>query len=188
MLSFLAAALVGFGEGFVSTLMAPWAAVVLGGGGRELGLLMSVQAIGGMAAGLLLAGFASRLSAVKLLGWGGLLSGLMLLLIFNVPLIFPRCGLRSFSRPSRACPSPPGARPRCCCCKPSPGPDVRGRVFGAYFACFGGAQFVGMAASGVLGDAVGVLVINVDAVTYLLAGTVVFGFLARAGSPRASAS
>ena len=179
-LSFLAATLVSFGEGFVSTLMAPWVAVVLGGGGRELGVLMSVQAVGGMAAGLLLAGFASRLSAVKLLGWGGLLSGLFLLLIFNLPLVFPALWPPLVLTAIAGLPFTAWGTAQMLLLQTQSGPEVRGRVFGAYFALFGGAQFIGMAASGILGDTVGVLIINVDAVTYLLAGAVVFGFLARA--------
>ena len=187
-LSFLAAALVGFGEGFVSTLMAPWAAVMLGNTGRELGALMSVQAIGGMAAGLLLAGFAPRLSAVRLLGWGGLLSGLLLLLIFNVPLLIPALWPPLLLTAVAGLPFTAWGTAQMLLLQTESASEVRGRVFGAYFACFGGTQLLGMAVSGVLGDALGVLVINVDALTYLLAGAVVFGFLARAGSPRASAS
>jgi len=41
------------------------------------------------------------------------------------------------------------------------------------FALFGGMQFLGMAVSGVLGDQVGVLVINIDAAMYVLAGLLV---------------
>lgn len=52
--------------------------------------------------------------------------------------------------------------------------ERRGRVFVSYFAVFGFFQLGGMGVSGVLGDALGVLVINVDAAAYLLAGVMVF--------------
>ena len=50
-------------------------------------------------------------------------------------------------------------------------PEKRGRIFSAYLAVFGAAQLVGMGVSGLLGEAVGVMVIGVDAVMYLFAGT-----------------
>lgn len=172
-LSFGVAALVGFGEGFVSTLMVPWVRVVLGGGGLELGYLMSVQATGGILAGLLLAGFAGRVSPLALLGWGGLLSGLLLLGIFNLPLVSPGVWLPLLLTAVAGLPFTAWGTAQMLLLQTEAVPEVRGRVFGAYFALFGGAQFLGMAVSGVLGDRVGVLVINVDAVTYLLVGAVV---------------
>lgn len=173
-LSFIAAGLVGFGEGFVSTLMAPWMRVTLRGGGLELGQLMSVQAVGGIAAGALLAGFARRVSAVRLLGWGGLASGLLLLAIFNAPLVYPALW------PVLALTAVAGlaftawGTAQLLLVQTGTEPDTRGRVFSLYFALFGGLQFLGMAVSGVLGDRLGVLVINVDAAAYLLAGALVF--------------
>ena len=187
-LSFLAAALVGFGEGFVSTLMAPWAAVMLGNVGRELGVLMSVQAVGGMLAGVLLAAFASRFSALRLLGWGGLLSGMLLLLIFNVPLILPALWPPLLLTAIAGLPFTAWGTAQMLLLQTQSGLEVRGRVFGAYSACFGGAQLIGMAVSGVLGDALGVPVINVDAVTYLLAGAVVLAFSVRTCLARTSVS
>ncbi|MBB5234661.1 hypothetical protein HNQ09_002104 [Deinococcus budaensis] len=128
--------------------MAPWIKVMLDGGGLELGSLMSVQAVEGMVAALLLAGFAQQVSAVRLLGWGGL--------PFTAWGTAQMLLLQTESEP-----------------------ELRGRIFGAYFALFGGAQFVGMALSGILGDWAGVLVINVDAVTYLLAGMLALGYALR---------
>lgn len=70
-LSFAVAGLVGFGEGTLSTLMAPFVSVMLGGGGLELGLIMSAQALGGVAGGPLLTTFADRVPAVRLLAGAG---------------------------------------------------------------------------------------------------------------------
>ena len=69
-ISFLAAAFVGFGEGFISTLMAPFVETMLGGGGPALGYIFSAQALGGIVAGLLLTGFADRVRSGQAVGLG----------------------------------------------------------------------------------------------------------------------
>lgn len=58
-------------------------------------------------------------------------------------------------------------------------PQVRGRVFSAYFAVFGLAQLVGMLGLGLLGDTLGVMLINTRTVDYLLASGFVLWVSAR---------
>ena len=58
-------------------------------------------------------------------------------------------------------------------------PQLRGRVFSAYLAVFGAAQLVGMLGSGVLGDSLGVMLINTQAAGYLLAGVIVLSVSGR---------
>ena len=50
---------------------------------------MSAQAVSGITGGLLLTGFADHIPAVKLLGWGALLSGLLMIPLLNYPLLYP---------------------------------------------------------------------------------------------------
>ena len=171
-LSFVAAALVGFGEGFISTLIAPFMTVMLGGGGPELGYLFSAQAVGGIAAGVLLTGYADRVPAAKLLAWGGLFSGLLLIPIFNLPLVYPALWPVLALTALAGLPFAAWGTAQMTLLQTEAQPETRGRVFGSYFATFGLFQLVGMGVSGYLGDALGVMVINVDAVTYLLAGVV----------------
>ncbi len=173
MLSFAAAALVGFGEGFISTLMAPFVAKILGGGGPELGYIFSAQAVGGVAAGLLLTGYADRMPSVRLLARGGLLSGLMLLSIFNYPLVYPRLWPALVLTAVAGLPFAAWGTAQMTLLQTEAEPEKRGRIFASYFATFGLCQLLGMVVSGYLGDAVGVMVINVDAGMYLLAGCVV---------------
>ncbi|CAM3855617.1 MFS transporter [Deinococcus frigens] len=181
MLSFGLAALVGFGEGFISALMAPWVSTTLRGGGLELGYLMSVQAVGGVLAGALLATFAGRFSTVKLLGWSALLSGLLLAVIFNYALVYPILWPALVLTALAGLPFTAWGTAQMLNLQQESVPEVRGRVFGSYFALFGGAQFLGMAVSGVLGDRLGVQIINVDAMTYLLAGVVALTAVGRYG-------
>lgn len=181
-LSFTAAALVGFGEGFISTLMAPFVSVMLGGGGLELGAIMSAQAVGGVLGGLLLTAYADRLPPIRLLGWGALLSGLLLIPLLNYPLVYPVLWPSLILVAVAGLPFAMFGTAQLMLLQVEAAPGVRGRVFGSYFALFGFAQFVGMACSGMLGDAFGVMIINVDTVMYLLAGIIVLAAVSRHSS------
>lgn len=178
-LSFLIAALVGFGEGFTSTLMAPFLGVMLSGGGLELGYLFSAQAVGGVTAGLLLVGFAGRFPSLRLLAWGGLLSGLLLVPTFNYPLIYPELWPLLVLTAIAGLPFAAWGTAQMTLIQKESDDGTRGRVFSLYFAVFGLLQLVGMVVSGVLGDRLSVMIINVDMVMYLLAGTIVFVALRR---------
>ncbi len=185
-LSFGVALLVGLGEGTISTLMAPFVEVMLGGGGLELGLIMSAQAVGGITAGLLLANFADRIPALKLLGWGALLSGVMSALLLNYPLIYPVLWPSLILVAVAGLPFAMFGSAQLTLLQTEAAPEVRGRVFSAYFAAFGLAQLVGMLAAGLLGEVVGVMLINTQTAGYLLAGRVVLRAAGRAGATRAS--
>jgi MFS family permease len=178
-LSFVAGALVGVGEGFVSTLIAPWVKVMLGGEGLELGYLMSAQAVGGITAGILLTGFADRIPTAYLLGWGGLLSGLLLVPLLNYPLVYPVLWPGLILTAVAGFPFAMWGTAQMTLLQSQAEPQVRGRVFSAYFALFGLAQLIGMLASGLLGDVLGIMIINIDAVMYLLAGVTVLAYTTR---------
>lgn len=178
-LSFAVAGLTGLGEGTISTLMAPFVSVMLGGGGLELGLIMSAQAVGGIAGGLLLTGFADRVPAVRLLGWGALAGGFMDGLILNYPLVYPMLWPSLVLVAVAGLPFAMFGTAQMTLLQTEAEPPVRGRVFSAYLAVFGLAQLVGMLGSGVLGDSLGVMLINTQTVAYLLAGLGVLGVSAR---------
>ncbi len=171
-LLFVVVAIVAFGEGFISTLMAPFVATVLGGDGQTLGLIMSVQAVGGLIGAWVMARVADRYSALTLLAWGGLGSGALLVAYFNYALVFPVVWPALVLTAIAGIPFAVfGTAQNLGLQRASPA-NLRGRVFSACFGLMGLTQLAGMGLSGVLGDRVGVLVINVDAVTYLLAGAV----------------
>lgn len=178
-LSFLVVAITGLGEGTISTLMAPSVAVMLGGGGLELGLIMSVQAVGGIIGGILLTSFADRVPAVRLLGWGALAGGVFNAVIFNYPLVYPALWPSLVLIAIGGLPFAMFGAAQMTLLQAEAEPQVRGRVFSAYFAVFGAAQLIGMLASGWLGELVGVMLINTQTVGYLLAGTVVLSVTAR---------
>jgi MFS family permease len=146
---------------------------MLGGGGLELGLIMSAQAVGGITGGLLLTGFADRTSAVKLLGWGALLSGVLLMPLLNYPLVYPVFWPSLVLIAIAGLPFAMFGSAQLTLLQTEAEPQVRGRVFSAYFAVFGAAKLLGILASGWLGEVVGVMLINTQTVTYLLAGIIV---------------
>ncbi|HKE52310.1 MAG TPA: MFS transporter, partial [Actinomycetes bacterium] len=74
------------GEGIMSTLFAPFVRSVLHGGSGAYGIVVAVQAIGGLIGGLFAVSLAQRFSATRLVGVGAVLFGLIDLAIFLYPL------------------------------------------------------------------------------------------------------
>jgi MFS family permease len=172
-LSFIVVALTGLGEGTISTLMAPWVKVMFGGGGLELGYLMSVQAIGGVAAGLLLANIVGRVNPLRLLGWSALGSGFLAGLLSTYPVFYAQLWPGLVVIALAGFPFAAFATAQMTILQKESPPQTRGRVFSSYFALFAFTQLAGILGSGLLGDTVGVLIINTQAVVYILAGLIV---------------
>jgi Na+/melibiose symporter-like transporter len=82
-------AIIGVGEGVFGTLIAPWVHDVLHRGGGAYGLILSVQAIGGIAGGLATATIGHRFTATALLGWGVMAFGALDFTLFAYPLVRP---------------------------------------------------------------------------------------------------
>jgi MFS family permease len=165
----LVGAVVGFGEGFISTLMAPFVQTVLGGDGGALGLIMSAQALGGLVGAALVGRLADDWSALKLLAVGALGSGLLLLVYFNYALLYPAIWPAVAITALAGVPFAVFGTAQTLGLQRASPPELRGRVFSLCFGLVGLSQLVGMGVSGVLGESVGVLVINLDALTYLIA-------------------
>lgn len=82
-------ALTSIGEGIMDTLFAVYVKEALHGGVRELGWLMSAQAIGGVLGGLLVGPLGSRFSPIRLLSVGSVIFGLIDLALFTYPMVVP---------------------------------------------------------------------------------------------------
>jgi MFS family permease len=83
---FLIFAAMSIGEGLFSILLVVWVKRILHGGALELGWLMSGQAVGGLAGGLLIALMGRRVRPARLLGMCSLIFGVLDLVIVNTPL------------------------------------------------------------------------------------------------------
>lgn len=81
------AGLAAVGEGIFGTLLAPFVTEVMRGDARTYGLIVGVQAVGGLLGGALAAHWAARLNPVALLVGGGVGLGLGDLAFFALPLV-----------------------------------------------------------------------------------------------------
>jgi MFS family permease len=172
-LSFVVVALTGLGEGTISSLMAPYVKVMLGGGGAQLGYIMSAQAIGGIAAGLLLVNIVGRIQPLRLLGWSAIFAGLLDGLLFTYPLFYPELWPGLIIIAMAGFPFAAFSTAQMTILQQESTPQTRGRVSSSYFALFAFTQLLGMLGSGLLGDSVGVVIINTQTAVYILAGVVV---------------
>lgn len=170
------------GEGIMSTLFAPFVRDALGGTGQQYGLIVSAQAIGGIAGGLIAAGLGHRLQPALLFGGGAAVFGTIDLIMFLYPLWYAAVW------PALICMIAVGL----------PGalmvagfmtllqlhaPDShRGRVIGALGAVEGISIVTGTVAAGFLGDQVGTIpVLAAQGAGYLLAGLAATVALRREG-------
>jgi Na+/melibiose symporter-like transporter len=162
------------GEGIMGTLMAPWVRDVVHGDGRAYGLIMAVQAVGGIAGGLVAATFAGRASPRALFAWGAVAFGLLDCALFTYPLLWPRVGPALVIMVAVGVPGALTVAGRLTVVQTLVEDRFRGRVFGALGAVQGVSALVGIGTASWLGEAIGILpVIVLQGVGYVLGGVVV---------------
>jgi Na+/melibiose symporter-like transporter len=159
------------GEGIMGTLFAPFVRDVLHGSAEAYGLIVSVQAIGGIAGGLVAASVGHRVSAARLFGWGSVVFGVVDLTMFLYPLVWVQVW------PAAACMivvGVPGALTVAgfmTLFQRSTADAYRGRVFGAIGLVQSVAMVVGAVGAGFLGSSVGIVpVLAFQGGGYLVAG------------------
>ena len=171
-------AITSLGEGVFGVMLVLFVDHTLGGGARELGWLMSAQAVGGIAGALLAGRFGAAVRPASLIGVGGVLFGLIDLAIFNYPAFYPGIllgvllfavvgvpGVAMFTGVNVLL---QGAVPD----------QYRGRVFGTYSTTGALLALAGTALAGQLGDRVPVvLVLNIQGFVYIAAGLLVLALL-----------
>lgn len=72
-------------EGFFQVMITPFVMDTLGGDARELGWLMTAQAVGGLLGGLVIGSLSTRVKPARMVAVGLLLLGLIDLAVFNIP-------------------------------------------------------------------------------------------------------
>ncbi|MGC7099649.1 MFS transporter [Amycolatopsis lurida] len=180
----VAVVLLQLAQGMFLVLFLVFVLRTLGGDEADTGLLRGVQAIGGLAAGVLVATVARRVDPAKLLGWGALVMGLYSALTWNTahvttsmavfvglfavaggPGVFVGTGMLSVIQ------------------KVTP-PELTGRVLSTAFAAIAAAEAVGMQVAGALADRIELeILLDVQAFLFLPAGLVVLLRLARRRDP-----
>ena len=163
-------ALVAFGEGFVSALLAPLARELIGGGAQTLGWLLSAQAVGGIVGAWWATRAADRHDPLRLLGWAAVSIGLLLAVVFNYALFYPHAWPSVLLTGLAGVPFAVFLSAQLQALQLLAPPAARGRIFSLAWSAMGLAQLVGILLAGLGGEHWGVLVINVDAAAYLLAG------------------
>ncbi|MEV4657989.1 MFS transporter [Micromonospora sp. NPDC049301] len=171
----LSVALGGIAQGLFVVLFVVFVSRALHADGTLTGVLRGVQAIGGVAGGLIVGMLGTRLSPRLLMSLGATTFGLISLVIWNGPavtrqpewyiLLFILVGVPGIAYNS-------GAFAQIQQSVPDTG---LGRAFGVYYAIYNASQGLGMAAAGLLGDVLSVvLVLNVQAALYLASGVVAY--------------
>lgn len=180
-----AATVVGFvGEGTFEVGFTPLLVDVLGAGPRGIGLIVSAQAIGGIAAGIVIARGATIAAPRLLFGGGMVLLGLTDLGLANAANLVPRgtpavtlaCVIIALAGPPIVASSAAGTG----LIQTLTADAFRGRVFGALGAVQGLAILVGIGLGGLAVDAFGIVpVVSVGAAMWIVGGLLALARLPR---------
>jgi len=173
------------GEGIMSTLFAPFVRSVLHASASTYGLIVAMQAVGGIAGGLLIASIGPRLNATRALGAGATAFGAIDLVVFLYPLaapvIWPTLVLMTVV-------GVPGALINAgamTLVQQHADSASVGRIFGAIGAVEGVAMVAGIGVAGLLGDRVGIVpVLAAQGFAYIVAGALVLLFTDLGGRAR----
>lgn len=164
--------LTGIGEGCVSALLAPYTAEVFGSS-AALGLLLTCQAAGGLAGALVMSRWAVLDRLPQTLGLAAVTCAVLSAAMIGYPWLYPRLWPALLLIAVAGLPFAAVAASQTTLLQTLPQPAVRGRVFGVTMAAAGGAQLVGILASGYLADRTSVYIPLADAPCYLLAGLII---------------
>lgn len=172
--AFLFALVTSAGEGIMATLMAPYVRDVLHGSGSVYGYIVSVQAVGGIAGGLLAAVVGHRFAPAKLWGFGAVAFGAIDLVLFLYPLAYPQLWPAFTCMVAVGVPGAFTGAGLMTVYQRAAGDAWRGRVVGALTAVEGCSMLVGTLAAGALGGVLGIVpVLAVQGAGYVLGGALV---------------
>ena len=162
------------GEGIMSTLFAPFVRSVLHGSAADYGFIVSAQAVGGIAGGLIGASAGHRIRASVLLGWGAVTFGAVDLVMFLYPLAWVAVWPAAVCMVVVGVPSALMLAGAMTLLQRNAADSHRGRVFGALGAVEGVAIVAGTIAAGFLGQTVGIIpVLATQGAGYVVAGLLV---------------
>lgn len=172
------------GEGLVGTLFVPWATDALHTDATGYGWILSAQAIGGLGGALVVGRLGSRVDPLRLLVAAAVAFGVLDLVIFTYPAIYPVLapaiiGMIIVGVPGAAM----GAA--IATLQQTYAPDShRGRVVGGLMAVGAVGSLVGAVGAGILGEVVPVIpLLIVQGSGYIVAGLAVWLMTRRQASP-----
>jgi MFS family permease len=169
------ASITAVGEGLTSALFVVWVVGPLHSDSTGWGLVLSTQAIGGLAGALVIARLGTRLRALPLLIGGALSFGAIDLVLFTYPALYPHIGPALVMLVIVGVPGAAMGAAITTLQQTNAEDSHRGRVAGAIGAVAGVGALIGAVAAGVLGEFVPViLLLVVQGSVYLIGGTAVW--------------
>lgn len=137
----------------------------------DVGLIRGVQAIGGIAGGILVGAIARRTSARGLIGWGFVLFGLLSLTTWNLPALTTAIGFYLGLFVAVGIPGVATMTGLMTTVQSLTPPTHLGRVFATFEAAAGALAAIGVLAAGALADRFGVVaILDVQALLYVACG------------------
>ncbi len=164
-------ALIGLGEGAMGTLFPIFVYQVLHGTALQIGELMSAQAVGGIAGGLLVGWIGKRVTTGWVIGLCTVIFGLIDLAIFNTPTFFPVFWLSFGLFVLVGIPGIIGQTGMFSLMQAKAPDNYRGRVFGALNTTLGLLILIGTLITGAVTEHLGVVtILNLQGTGYIAAG------------------
>ncbi len=158
-------------QGIFVVLFVLFVAERLHGGAAEIGLMRGVQAIGAMAAGLLLSLVSRALSPARLTVWAAVLFGVLDLVVWNLPVLSTATAIYLALFMLVGAPGIALVTGLVSTLGLTAGEHERGRVFSALGLADSAGQATGMLAAGVLSPALGLMtMLDIQGGLYLAAG------------------
>jgi MFS family permease len=171
-------AIISLGEGVMGVMIVVFAQRTLDGGPRDLGWIVSAQAIGGIAGGLLGGVIGDRVPVRWLIGLGTVALGAGDLLIFNYPHWYPELWPALVLMAAVGVPAALIMAGIMTVLQTSVADALRGRVFGAALTVMSLVGLGGTGLAAALGDRLGpVTLLNVQGVGLVAGGLFVIGAL-----------
>ena len=168
-------AITAVGEGLTSALFVVWVVGPLHSDSTGWGLVLSTQAIGGLAGALVIARLGSRVRPLPLLIGGAWMFGAIDLVLFTYPAIYPHIGPALVMLVIVGVPGAAMGAATTTLQQSQSEDSHRGRVVGAMGAVAGLGALIGATAAGVLGQVVPVIaLLVVQGSVYVIGGTVVW--------------
>ena len=162
------------GEGLTMTLFVPWAVDAVHGGEMGYGLLLATQAIGGLAGAVVIGRMGSRINPLRMVIWSAVSFGLIDLVLFGYPVIFPFIGPALVMMVIVGVPGAAMMAGIVTLEQTLTSDSHRGRVIGALGAVGAAGSLIGALGAGILGESLPVIgLLLVQGSGYVIGGLVV---------------